>query len=87
MSKGENHGGDCVLWKIPPSGKTRQKMGHPAGARNNIGIMPVSGMFIGTAFTLFVVPSIYMLVAKMHTAFREEEAQEIKVHEAEEAVA
>jgi len=26
--------------------------------------MLVSGMIIGTAFTLFVVPSIYMLVAR-----------------------
>jgi len=38
--------------------------GPGAGARNSIGIMLVSGMVIGTAFTLFVVPSIYMLVAK-----------------------
>jgi multidrug efflux pump len=38
--------------------------GPGAGARNSIGIMLVSGMIIGTAFTLFVVPSIYMLVAK-----------------------
>src|SRR5467141_2405296 len=38
-----------------------------AGARNSIGIMLVSGMIIGTAFTLFVVPSIYMLVATTHT--------------------
>jgi len=30
--------------------------------------MLVSGMIIGTAFTLFVVPSIYMLVAKTHRA-------------------
>jgi multidrug efflux pump len=37
--------------------------GPGAGARNSIGIMLVSGMIIGTAFTLFVVPSIYMLVA------------------------
>ncbi|HWS97398.1 MAG TPA: efflux RND transporter permease subunit, partial [Candidatus Methylomirabilis sp.] len=42
--------------------------GPGAGARNSIGIMLVSGMIIGTAFTLFVVPSIYMLVAKTHTA-------------------
>ena len=42
--------------------------GPGAGARNSIGIMLVSGMIIGTAFTLFVVPSIYMLVAKRHTA-------------------
>jgi multidrug efflux pump len=36
--------------------------GPGAGARNSIGIMLVSGMIIGTVFTLFVVPSIYMLV-------------------------
>src|SRR5499425_2219200 len=40
--------------------------GPGAGARNSIGIMLVTGMVIGTAFTLFVVPSIYMLVAKRH---------------------
>jgi multidrug efflux pump len=38
--------------------------GPGAGARNSIGIMLVSGMIIGTAFTLLVVPSIYMLVAR-----------------------
>jgi multidrug efflux pump len=38
--------------------------GPGAGARNSIGIVLVSGMVIGTAFTLFVVPSIYMLVAR-----------------------
>ncbi len=49
--------------------------GPGAGARNSIGIMLVSGMIIGTAFTLFVVPSIYMLVAKTHShvEFEEEE--------------
>jgi multidrug efflux pump len=47
--------------------------GPGAGARNSIGIMLVSGMIIGTAFTLFVVPSIYMLVAKRHVALAEEE--------------
>ena len=41
--------------------------GPGAGARNSIGIMLVSGMIIGTVFTLFVVPSIYMLVAKTHS--------------------
>src|SRR5579885_2863390 len=48
--------------------------GPGAGARNSIGIMLVSGMIIGTVFTLFVVPSIYMLVARRHTAFALEEA-------------
>src|SRR5579862_5332979 len=46
--------------------------GPGAGARNSIGIMLVSGMIIGTAFTLFVVPSIYMLVAKTHKKLVEE---------------
>ena len=61
--------------------------GPGAGARNSIGIMLVSGMFIGTVFTLFVVPSIYMLVAKTHTAIREDEEEAIIVHDTEEAVA
>jgi multidrug efflux pump len=38
--------------------------GPGAGARNSIGIMLVSGMIIGTIFTLFIVPAIYMLVAR-----------------------
>jgi multidrug efflux pump len=41
--------------------------GPGAGARNSIGIMLVSGMIIGTMFTLFVVPSIYTLVARKRT--------------------
>src|ERR1700758_4050568 len=62
--------------------------GPGAGARNSIGIMLVSGMIIGTAFTLFVVPSIYMLVAKTHSPIHEEEMEDITpVHDAEEAVA
>jgi len=48
--------------------------GPGAGARNSIGIMLVSGMIIGTAFTLFVVPSIYMLIARRHVADEEGEA-------------
>jgi multidrug efflux pump len=46
--------------------------GPGAGARNSIGIMLVSGMIIGTLFTLFIVPSIYMLVAKTHTRLLED---------------
>jgi multidrug efflux pump len=59
--------------------------GPGAGARNSIGIMLVSGMIIGTAFTLFVVPSIYMLVAKTHTAIRDEEVGDISMREPETA--
>jgi multidrug efflux pump len=40
--------------------------GAGAAARNSIGITLVGGLFIGTFFTLFVVPSIYMLVARDH---------------------
>ncbi|RJR52978.1 MAG: multidrug efflux protein [Desulfobacteraceae bacterium] len=38
--------------------------GAGAEARNSIGLVLVGGMAIGTLFTLFVLPSIYMLVAK-----------------------
>jgi multidrug efflux pump len=47
--------------------------GPGAGARNSIGIMLVSGMIVGTFFTLFVVPSIYMLVARRHAPAAVEE--------------
>jgi multidrug efflux pump len=50
--------------------------GPGAGARNSIGIMLVSGMIIGTAFTLFVVPSIYMLVARTHAPLSDDEEGE-----------
>ncbi len=40
--------------------------GPGAGARNSIGIILVSGMIIGTLFTLLVVPSIYVVVARRH---------------------
>jgi multidrug efflux pump len=38
--------------------------GAGAAARNSIGLVLVGGMAIGTLFTLFVLPSIYVLVAK-----------------------
>jgi multidrug efflux pump len=38
--------------------------GAGAEARNAIGLVLVGGMAIGTVFTLFVVPSIYILMAK-----------------------
>jgi len=49
--------------------------GPGAGARNSIGIMLVSGMIIGTLFTLFVVPSIYVLVARSHATVPVEEEE------------
>jgi multidrug efflux pump len=50
--------------------------GPGAGARNSIGIMLVTGMIIGTCFTLFVVPSIYVLVARTHTRAEGERVEE-----------
>lgn len=37
--------------------------GPGAGARNSIGIMLVTGMIIGSLFTLFIVPAIYVVVS------------------------
>jgi multidrug efflux pump len=42
--------------------------GPGAAARNSIGLVLVAGMTIGTAFTLFFVPAIYLLIAKDHRA-------------------
>ena len=61
--------------------------GPGAGARNSIGIMLVSGMIIGTIFTLFVVPSIYVLVAKTHHAIADDLEEEATVPEPETAIA
>jgi len=38
--------------------------GAGAEARNSIGLVLVGGMAIGTLFTLFVIPSLYMLIAR-----------------------
>jgi multidrug efflux pump len=40
--------------------------GPGAAARNSIGIVLVAGMVLGTAFTLFFVPAIYVLIARDH---------------------
>lgn len=40
--------------------------GAGAAARNAIGLVLVGGMAVGTVFTLFVVPAIYLLVARDH---------------------
>ncbi len=38
--------------------------GAGAEARNSIGLVLVGGMAIGTLFTLFIIPSVYMLIAR-----------------------
>ena len=45
--------------------------GPGAGARNSIGMVLVSGMIVGTLFTLFVVPSIYVLLARRRSVVTE----------------
>jgi multidrug efflux pump len=44
--------------------------GAGAQARNSIGIMLVSGMAIGTLFTLFILPVVYLVVAATHKVTR-----------------
>lgn len=41
--------------------------GAGAEARNSIGIILVAGMLIGTLFTLFILPSVYLVLASKHT--------------------
>src|SRR6185437_7005952 len=50
--------------------------GAGAVARNSIGIVLVGGMTIGTFFTLFIVPSVYVLLAKDHQRKREVESED-----------
>ena len=45
--------------------------GPGAGARNSIGWVLVTGMIVGTLLTLFVLPAVYMLVAKNHNKDRQ----------------
>jgi multidrug efflux pump len=51
--------------------------GAGAVARNSIGIVLVGGMAIGTLFTLFVVPSLYVLLAKDHRHEHDAAAEEM----------
>ncbi len=44
--------------------------GAGAKARNSIGLVLVGGMTIGTLFTLFIVPSLYVLIARTHNEKR-----------------
>ncbi|MES9954703.1 MAG: efflux RND transporter permease subunit [Candidatus Thiodiazotropha sp. 6PLUC2] len=54
--------------------------GAGAAARNSIGLVLVGGMAVGTLFTLFVLPSIYVLMAKDHNADATEEEEEDETH-------
>ena len=58
--------------------------GPGAEARNSIGIILVAGMLIGTLFTLFILPSVYLWLAATHIAAIEDEPKE---HASEGAIA
>src|SRR5581483_1816732 len=51
--------------------------GPGAAARNSIGLILVGGMTIGTFFTLFVVPAVYILIARDHSHDRARETEAI----------
>ncbi len=60
--------------------------GPGAEARNSIGIVLVTGMLVGTLFTLFVVPVFYSFIAADHRRIADEESTD-EAPEAGQAVA
>jgi multidrug efflux pump len=54
--------------------------GAGAASRFNIGLVIASGMAIGTLFTLFVLPAIYIILAAKHVAEPAEEAVPVPAH-------
>lgn len=61
--------------------------GPGAGSRNSIGTVLVTGMAVGTLFTLFVVPAIYMVVARNRatSAIKAETDEDVAESELEQA--
>ncbi len=60
--------------------------GAGAAARNSIGLVLVGGMTVGTMFTLFVIPSIYVLVARDHAHDRDNDALAVNLGEGDSTV-
>jgi multidrug efflux pump len=58
--------------------------GPGAAARNSIGLVLVAGMILGTAFTLFFVPAIYVLLARDHRKVSAQAEPEVLAHEVKE---
>ncbi len=69
MTTGATIGGHFPLTLVTGAG---------AEARNSIGLVIVGGMAIGSLFTLFVVPSLYMLIARDHAKKRHPQAAATK---------
>jgi multidrug efflux pump len=61
--------------------------GAGAASRFNMGLVIASGLSIGTLFTLFVVPTFYILLAADHSAKAEAEAVQLGSEEHAEATA
>ncbi|MGC4096439.1 MAG: efflux RND transporter permease subunit [Nitrospira sp.] len=57
--------------------------GPGAAARNSIGMVLVTGMTVGTIFTLFVVPVFYSLIAAQHRAVPEPDTMTFDLDENE----
>ena len=57
--------------------------GPGAAARNSIGMVLVTGMTVGTLFTLFVVPVFYSLIAAQHQPSREPEGTSLDAEDEE----
>ncbi|MDE2497995.1 MAG: hypothetical protein KGK35_09220, partial [Xanthomonadaceae bacterium] len=49
--------------------------GAGAAGRHSIGLVIFTGISIGTLFTLFVVPAMYLLLGQDHHAEREREEE------------
>ena len=64
--------GAMVLGALPLALAT----GAGAESRHQIGWVIVGGMFVGTLFTLFVIPTAYTLLAARHRTFEERLAQD-----------
>jgi hypothetical protein len=60
----DDHGGDGGR----PRSRCCSRPGAGAASRFSIGLVIVSGMSIGTLFTLFVLPAVYTVLAKDHRA-------------------
>jgi multidrug efflux pump len=68
--------GAMVLGSLPLAIAT----GAGAEARNQIGLVIVGGMSVGTLFTLFVVPVVYLLLARTHAARDAETGELVAAH-------
>jgi len=60
--------------------------GAGAASRFAIGIVVVMGMLIGTVFTLFVLPVVYSLLARDHSAAADSERSKVQIEPGEEGL-